>query len=92
MKFTIRGILAATLLVATALHAWGRWNRIGNVQNEIDAAKLAIAQQMFDPEYVAGHTSACRNALKNNPIPSPYFVAASAKFQHSLVQLKKGDP
>ena len=79
MKLTIRGILAATLLIAIGLHSARRWQRIQKTRREIESLQLEIGRQSFDAPYVLGHTLVCERAIEANPLPSPYFVAAREK-------------
>ena len=89
MKFTIKGILALTLLVAIGLHSFRRKQRIAEGKRDIEALTTDISRQMFDSAYVGGHTSACENAITAQQLPSPYFVAAKAKHERLFAESSK---
>ncbi len=86
MKFTIRALIFLTLLVALSAHAFLQWQRIVRVKADIAIIEMELNRLNFDAEYVASHTRVCELAIANNPLPSPYFLAA--KQRHEELQVK----
>ncbi len=76
MKFSIRGLLLLTLIAAVGARSWVRYQRIEAVKLLISEQRARLRQQNFDAEYVDAHTLACQQAIKANPLPSPYYLAA----------------
>jgi hypothetical protein len=85
MKFTIRALIVLTLLVALSAHAFLQWRRIIRVKADIVSVKTEINRLNFDAEYVASHTQVCELAIANNPLPSPYFLAAKRRHEEMAV-------
>ena len=85
MKFTISALLFLTLLVALSAYAFLQWQRIVRVKADIFLVKTEINRLNFDAEYVASHTQVCELAIANNPLPSPYFLAAKQRYEEMAV-------
>ncbi len=85
MKFTIRALIVLTLLVALSAHAFLQWRRIIRVKADIVSVKTEINRLNFDAEYVDSHTKVCELAIANNPLPSPYFLAAKQRHEETAV-------
>jgi hypothetical protein len=86
MKFTIRALIVLTLLVALSARAFLQWQRIVRVKADIVSVTTEINRLNFDAEYVDSHTKVCELAIANNPLPSPYFLAAKQRHEESAVK------
>ncbi len=85
MKFTVRTLIFFTLLVALSTHAFLQWQRINQVKADIVSVKTEINRLNFDTEYVASHTQVCELAIANNPLASPFFLAAKRRHEEIAV-------
>ncbi|MFM2215749.1 MAG: hypothetical protein RL240_67 [Planctomycetota bacterium] len=85
MKFTIRALIVLTLLVALSARAFLQWQRIVRVKADIVSVKTEINRLNFDAQYVDSHTKVCELAIANNPLPSPYFLAAKQRHEETAV-------
>ncbi len=81
MQFTIRALILLTLLVALAADALLQSKRIARVKAVIQEIQLESKSLNFDGEYVKSHTQVCELAIENNPLPSPYYLAAKQRYE-----------
>lgn len=81
MKFTIRTLIVSTLLIALSSHAFLQWRRIVRIKLDLSTVQAELNRLNFDAESVDSHTKVCELAIANNPLPSPYFLAAKQRHQ-----------
>lgn len=88
MKFTIRALMLLTLMAALITSVVTQRRRIDRVNADIEGIESDIHRLSFDSEYVDSHTRVCELAIENNPLPSPYFLAAKERHEqaHSAKQ------
>ncbi len=79
IRFSIRALLYFTAIVALSANALLPWQRLANAKKEFEKIQIEINGLSFDEAYVESHTRACELAIANNPLPSPYYVAAKKR-------------
>lgn len=80
MKFSIRAILALTLLIALLVHAFIRWNRLDTIRAEIVHWQRELIRQPFNERHVQAHTAICESAIADTPLPSLAYQSAEANY------------
>lgn len=83
MKFTIRALLLLTLLSALTTSVVLQQRRIDRVNEDIARIESEIHRLNFDAQYVDSHTRVCELAIENNPLPSPYYLAAKQRHEQA---------
>lgn len=83
MKFTIRALLLLTLMAALITNVVMQRRRIDRVNVDIARIESEIHRLNFDADYVDSHTRVCELAIENNPLPSPYYVAAKQRHEQA---------
>lgn len=81
MKYSIGTLLLLTLIAAIVANIWLQRLRIERAQAAIQEISLEIKLFNFEEEHVDSHTRVCELAIANNPLPSPYYLAAKQRFE-----------
>jgi hypothetical protein len=85
MRVSIRALLFFTAAVALSANALLQWQRLARAEKDLLTIQLEIKRLNFDEAYVDSHTRACELAITNNPLPSPYYIAAKQRHDESII-------
>ena len=84
MKFSIRAMLAFTLIIALAASAYTRWRGLDDLRREIWHYRRVNKSRNFDTEYVTALTAACEAALADTKFPSHAYRSAEENFRRQF--------
>lgn len=91
MKFSISALILLTLIIALLANVWMQRQRIARARTAIEELTRDIKLLNVDEAYLNSHTRVCELAIENNPLPSPYYLAAKQRLNEQTASAQEND-